>query len=231
MEKDKHIKRSGVRKVERSAEERRGFGRIGAASLHRLLTGGERAPRRAPRSRRGLWRSVRSSVATALYKLSGELAGLSEERPALGRRILAKALTTLGVKAPRVAVSVTIGKSREEVLGELRGFAEMRRFLRSIERVEIAKERDTALFTFRDDAGKARTGLLSFATAPGGQGTEVEAVLAGTVSTGRIARAVARLLAEAPRERLCGDLRRIEQWMETGEIPTIVGQPSGREGD
>jgi uncharacterized membrane protein len=43
-----------------------------------------------------------------------------------------------------------------------------------------------------------------------------------------MARAVARLLAEVPRQRLHGDLRRIKQWMETGEITTTVGQPSGR---
>ena len=184
----------------------------------------------APKPRRSVWRSIRSTVATAIYKAYSEIAGLSEKRPALVRNILARALTALGVEAPRVTASVTIERPRGEILGLLRGVEEMWSFSSRIQRVEIAKDQDTARFTFRDDARRAaaRAGALLFARAPGGRGTEVKAVLAGKQSAGWVARAVAGLLAEVPRQRLLGDLRRVKQCAETGEIVTIVGQPSGR---
>jgi uncharacterized membrane protein len=223
--------RSGAQGVERTAGESVSSGKPGTSALRRgALAESEGAPRGAQRQQRGVWKPVRSYVATAFYKVYGELAGLSETRPALGQYILARALTAIGTKAPRIAASVTIGKSRGEMLTVLRGFEEIRRCLSHIQRAEIAKDQDAALFTFCDGAGRAfsRTGVLSFAPAPGGRSTEVKAVLAGTQSIGRMARATAKLLAEVPRQRLFGDLRRIRQWMETGEIPTTVGQPSGR---
>jgi uncharacterized membrane protein len=184
----------------------------------------------ALRPRHRVWRSIRSTVATAVYNLFGEIAGLSEARPALGRAILARVLTALGAPAPRVAVSVTIGRSRGEILGLLRGVEEMWSFSSRIQQVEIAKDQDTARFTFRDDARRApaRRGALLLTRAPGGQGTEVKAILSGKQSVGWLARAVAGLLAEVPRQRLLGDLRRIEQCAEIGAITTNVGQPSGR---
>jgi uncharacterized membrane protein len=233
MAKAKRITRTrgGAPGVERTEGEHGREGKSGTSDLlRRALSPKQGAACGASRRQRGLWKPVRSFVSTAFYKLYGELAGLVESRPALGRNILISALTALGAKAPRVSASVTIGKSREEVLGVLLDFEEVRRFLNSIQRVEIAKGQDTARFTFCADAGKgpARTGVMSFAPAPGGRGTEIRAVLAGTQSAGRVARAIAKLLAEAPKERLRGDLRRLQQWMETGEIPTVTGQPSGR---
>ncbi len=145
-------------------------------------------------------------MATAVYKAYSEIAGLSEESPALVRGLLARALTALGVEAPRVTASVTIERPRGEILGLLRGVDEMWSFSSRIQRVEIAKDQDTARFTFRDDARRAaaRAGALLFARAPGGRGIEVKAVLAGKQSAGWVARAVAGLLGEVPRQRLLG---------------------------
>lgn len=233
MTKAKRItrKRSGAQGVERGAGESVGSGKKGTSALRRgARQEGEAAACGAPRRERGAWKPVRSYVATAFYKIYGELAGLSETRPALGRNLLAMALTAMGTRAPRVVASVTIGKSPAEMLGALRGFEEVRRLLSHIQRAEITKDQNAALFTFCDGARRAfsRTGVLSLTPAPAGRSTEVKAVLAGTQSVGRMARAAARLLAEVPRQRLLGDLRRIKQWMETGEIATTVGQPSGR---
>ena len=233
MTKAKRItrKRGGAQGVERTAGESVSSRKAGTSALRSGAPArSEGALQGAQNPQRGVWKPVRSYLATAFYKIYGELAGLSETHPALGRNILARALTAMGTKAPRVVASVTIGKTRAEVLGMLRDFEEVQRFLSHIQRAEITKDQNTALFTFSDGAGKAfsRTGVLSFTPAPGGRSTEVKAVLGGTQSTGRMARAVARLLAEVPRQRLHGDLRRIKQWMETGEIPTTVGQPSGR---
>ena len=41
---------------------------------------------------------------------------------------------------------------------------------------------------------------------------------------------VARLFGEEPEQQVAGDLRRFKQLMETGEIATTEGQPSGRRG-
>ena len=223
--------RGGAPGVERTEGEHGRGGKAGTSDLlRRATTPREGAACGAPRQSRGVWKPVRSFVSTAFYKLYGELAGLSETRPALGRNILISALTALGAKAPRFAASVTIGKSRGEVLSVLFDFESVRRFLNSLQRVEIAKGQDTARFTFCDGArkGPAKTGVMSFAAAPGERGTEIRAVVAGTQSAGRVARAIARLLAEVPKERLHGDLRRLKQWMETGEISMVTGQPSGR---
>lgn len=225
-------KRGAAEGAVRAAGESGSSGKKGISAHHRgAHVKSEAMPCGAQRQQRGPWKPVRSFLATVFYKIYGELAGLSETRPALGQSILAKALTAIGIKAPRVVASVTIGKSRAEMIGALRsGFEEVRRFLRNIQRAEITKDQSSALFIFCDGARRAfsRTGVLSFATAPDGRSTEVKAVLAGTQSAGRVARAVAKLLAEVPRQHLFGDLRRVKQWMETGEIPTVVGQPSGR---
>jgi uncharacterized membrane protein len=46
---------------------------------------------------------------------------------------------------------------------------------------------------------------------------------------GIVGRVIAGLFHEVPEEMIKGDLRRFRQLMETGEIPTTQGQPTGRE--
>ncbi|HEV8711658.1 MAG TPA: hypothetical protein VGX03_02380 [Candidatus Binatia bacterium] len=41
--------------------------------------------------------------------------------------------------------------------------------------------------------------------------------------------AVAKLFGEEPSQQVEADLRRLKQIMEASEVPTTVGQPSGRE--
>src|SRR5512132_4663786 len=115
-------KRDRAQGVARSERERVRTGKTGGSELHRgALPPSEAAQCGPPTPRRGVWKPVRSYVATAFYKIFGELAGLSETRPALGLNILVRALTAMGAKAPRVTASVTIGKPRAELLGALRG--------------------------------------------------------------------------------------------------------------
>jgi uncharacterized membrane protein len=44
---------------------------------------------------------------------------------------------------------------------------------------------------------------------------------------GQVGAALARLLGEEPEQQVDEDLRRLKQLMETGEIPTTAGQPTG----
>jgi uncharacterized membrane protein len=59
-------------------------------------------------------------------------------------------------------------------------------------------------------------------------GTRVTVHLQYNPPGGKLGAAVARLFGEEPNHTIREDLRRLKQLMETGEIPTTYGQPSGR---
>jgi uncharacterized membrane protein len=59
-------------------------------------------------------------------------------------------------------------------------------------------------------------------------GTRVRVHLQYNPPAGRLGAAVARLFGEEPSQTVREDLRRFKQLMETGEIPTTEGQPTGR---
>lgn len=99
MTKAKRItrKRSVAQGVERATGERVSARKTGTSVLRRgALSKIEGAACGAQRQRRAVWKPARAHLATAFYKIYGELAGLSETRPALGRNILARALTAMG---------------------------------------------------------------------------------------------------------------------------------------
>jgi uncharacterized membrane protein len=59
-------------------------------------------------------------------------------------------------------------------------------------------------------------------------GTRVRVRLQYDPPGGRLGAMVARLFGEEPNQTIREDLRRLKRLLETGEIPTIEGQPSGR---
>jgi uncharacterized membrane protein len=71
-------------------------------------------------------------------------------------------------------------------------------------------------------------GSVHFEKAPGGRGTVLKVILRYDPPGGRVAAGIAKLLGEEPAAAVSDDLRRLKQSMETGEIPTIDGQPAGR---
>jgi hypothetical protein len=181
-------------------------------------------------SKRRLWTAIRSRFETAGYTLYERLAGLTEDRPAPLPAAAAFIAHALRLPAPRVAGSITVSRPRAEVLKMLVQLRAVRRFLRDVERVETADTGEGGVIAVRSPRYErgTRAGVVTFAPAPGDRGTEVKVVLAGAQPRGRLARAFAKLVAEIPRQRLRGDLRRFRQWVEIGEIPTTAGQPSGR---
>ncbi|WP_437586240.1 hypothetical protein [Sorangium sp. So ce1000] len=218
----------------------------GAQSADPARSGGEGAPpteqERAPRraqvgataqrgrcarlpGRRGIAGLLLSRLETAAYRIYERVSGLSEERPALGVELAAPVLRALGARAPRVASSVTVSSARAAVLRALHDAASVRRLLPSIGRGEAGAKKQAS-----GAGGPERrpAGVVSLATAPGDGGTEIKVVLPGARPRGPLARAAGELLAELPRRRLRGELRRLRQWIEIGEIPTTAGQPSGR---
>ncbi len=70
-------------------------------------------------------------------------------------------------------------------------------------------------------------GTVRFEPAPGGRGTIVQVELQYRPPGGAAGAAIARLFGEEPSQQIDEDLRRFKQLIETGEIPTTVGQVSG----
>ncbi|MCK9530799.1 MAG: SRPBCC family protein [Gammaproteobacteria bacterium] len=76
------------------------------------------------------------------------------------------------------------------------------------------------------DSALMHRGMVTFLPAPGGRGTEVHLCLAYRPGSATLT-AVTRLLGTVNAQVIKEELRRFKQWMETGEVPTIEGQPSG----
>ena len=70
-------------------------------------------------------------------------------------------------------------------------------------------------------------GTVRFKPAPAGQGTEVTVTLEYVPPGGKLGAAVAKLYGEEPAIQVEDDLAAFKALMETGEIPTINGQPVG----
>jgi len=45
---------------------------------------------------------------------------------------------------------------------------------------------------------------------------------------GKVGAQIAKLFGEEPRVQIADDLRHLKQLMETGEVATTIGQPSGK---
>jgi uncharacterized membrane protein len=74
-------------------------------------------------------------------------------------------------------------------------------------------------------------GQVEFRPATGGRGTVAEIHLSYEAPGGGAGAALARLFGEEPEIQVREDLRRFKRLIETGEIPTTDGQPSGRDED
>lgn len=75
-----------------------------------------------------------------------------------------------------------------------------------------------------DNAGEVR-----FVDAPGGRGTEVHATIQYRPPAGQLGGTIMKLFNPTFQQMIKQDLRRFKQLLETGEIATIKGQPSGRQ--
>lgn len=71
-------------------------------------------------------------------------------------------------------------------------------------------------------------GTVRFEPARSGRGTIVRVELHYVPPAGKVGVHLARALGEEPNVQIKDDLRRLKQLLETGEVATIIGQPSGR---
>jgi uncharacterized membrane protein len=150
--------------------------------------------------------------------------------------------------------SVTINRPPEELYRFWRNFENLPRFMNHLESVsetgagrshwvakapagstvewdaEIYNEKEGEMIAWRtlEGADVASAGSVHFERAPGGRGTLMRVVLKYDPPAGKLGALVARLFGENPEQQIEEDLRRFRQLMETGEIATTEGQPSGR---
>jgi uncharacterized membrane protein len=96
-------------------------------------------------------------------------------------------------------------------------------------RAEIVSDEPERRIAWRsvEDADVPNEGEVAFRPAPGGRGTEVRVRMAYSPPAGAVGAAFAKMLGSDPGQRMRGDLRRLKQILETGEIPTTVGQTRG----
>jgi uncharacterized membrane protein len=144
-----------------------------------------------------------------------------------------------------VAVNTcTIYRSPEEVYRFWRDFQNLPRFMTHLESVQVTDEKRShwvakapagtsvewdaeitddqpnQLIAWRslEGADVDNWGTVRFDPAPGNRGTEVRVEVEYNPPAGAIGAAVARLFGEAPEEQIKGDLRRLKQVLEIGEV-------------
>ncbi|HEY0377866.1 MAG TPA: SRPBCC family protein [Pyrinomonadaceae bacterium] len=154
----------------------------------------------------------------------------------------------------KVEKSVTVNRAPEEVYRFWRNFENLPRFMNHLESVsdlgndrshwvakapagktvewdaEVYNEKENELIAWRslEGADVDNAGSVRFEAAPEGRGTVVRVTLKYDPPAGKLGSLIAKLWGEEPSQQIEEDLRRFKQVMETGEIPTTEGQPSGR---
>jgi uncharacterized membrane protein len=71
-------------------------------------------------------------------------------------------------------------------------------------------------------------GMVSFERATSGRGTIVRIEMLYRPPAGKVGMRIARLFGEEPALQIDDDLRRLKQLLETGEVATTIGQPTGK---
>jgi uncharacterized membrane protein len=148
---------------------------------------------------------------------------------------------------------VTINRSAEDCYRFWRNFQNFPRFMKHLEAIQLLDDRrshwtakgpagtkiewDAELTV--DQPGKLLAwhstegadinngGTVSFERAPGGRGTIVRVQMQYNPLGGQAGAMIAKLFGEEPGQQIDDDLRRFKQLIETGEITTTDGQPSG----
>ncbi|HSL28170.1 MAG TPA: SRPBCC family protein [Anaerolineales bacterium] len=152
--------------------------------------------------------------------------------------------------------AVTVRRPRAELYAMWRNFENLPRFMHYLDSVrvddadsgrshwvakgplgrqvewdaEVIEERENELLVWKSLPGSLveSMGRVEFVDAPGGRGTVVHISMQYNPPAGSLGAAFAKLFGKEPGLQIKEDLRRFKQIMETGEVPTIEGQPSGR---
>ena len=74
------------------------------------------------------------------------------------------------------------------------------------------------------------TDILTLEPHPAGRGTIATMVADLTVPGGAISNAISAVVSRSPRQIVIEDLRHLKELIESGQIPSVEGQPAGRRG-
>jgi uncharacterized membrane protein len=152
--------------------------------------------------------------------------------------------------------AVTVNRPKEELYRIWRDFETLPRFMQHLESVqvdpndpgrshwvaraplekriewdaEVIEERENELIAWKSLPGSMveSMGRVEFVDAPGGRGAIVHVALRYNPPAGSLGAAFARLFGEEPNQQINEDLRHFKQFVETGEVATVQGQPTGR---
>lgn len=158
--------------------------------------------------------------------------------------------------APRARLAVTINrKTPMEVYEYWRHFANLPSFMKDLKKIEILSatlsrwtvelkngadttwdaeilaDRPGEMISWKSLEGSEvnQAGAVWFEKAPAGRGTVVRFSLAYDVPGGKLTELLTKLTGEDPESLILTNLRRLKALLEAGEIPTVEGQPSGRD--
>lgn len=162
-----------------------------------------------------------------------------------------------GPRGIQVQRAVTVNKPRSELFRIWRNFENLPRFMTHLNRVdvdestggtrshwvakaplgreiewdsEIIAEQENEHLAWKSLSGSTveSIGSVQFSDAPGGRGTILNVAMQYRPPAGSMGAAFAKLLGEEPGQQIHEDLYHFKQMMETGEIASVEGQPSGR---
>ena len=201
-------------------------------------------------------RKQRLSLATAAVAgiaVLDTLAALEQVRLNRGTRRGTRAIDDSG-DAIRVRKSVNVNQSPEACYRFWRDFGHFPQFMRHVDEIrmldatrshwkvraplgrhvewtaELASDVPSQQLGWRTLPGAEidHAGVVRFVPAVGDRGTTVEVDLSYRAPLGKAGSRIAKLFGEEPSQQIEDDLRRFKQLIETGEIPTTTGQPTGR---
>ncbi|MEW5853742.1 MAG: SRPBCC family protein [Myxococcota bacterium] len=159
-----------------------------------------------------------------------------------------------GAREILIEKAVTVDRAPDEIYRFWRDLRNLPRFMRHLESVEIVDDRrsrwsahaplgmrvrwDAELveevpgerlrWRSLPGADMENAGAVQLIPAAGGRGTVMRVTLQYAPPAGAVGAAFARLFGEEPRQQVADDLRRLKQMLETGEVASTEGQPSGR---
>ncbi len=157
-------------------------------------------------------------------------------------------------RAIEIETAITINREPEELYQYWRTFENLPHFMKHIDDVtiqddthshwrikmpaetrlewdaEITQDRKNEMIAWQSlpNADVDNHGSVRFIPAPGGRGTRVHVDMSYKPPAGAVGHTLAKLFNVVTAQQVKEDLRRFKSLMETGEIPTITGQPSGR---
>ena len=206
-------------------------------------------------NRKKAWASILGGGALAVYGAARKSAP-GTVLAALGGFLVYRGVRSVRSSISPIFVqkSVTINRPPEEVFQFWRNFENLPRFMQHLKSVksignryshweaqgplhtraswdaEITDERANEYIAWKSVPGSEleNSGSVEFRPVPSHGGTEIRVTIEYHAPSGKIGKAFTRLFGEHPEQQVREDLRRFKQLMETGEIPTTVGQTSGR---